>query len=112
FESYGDHIGALVIDRSDVRGSFDAEDLEFAQAVAERIGAASHIHRLTRISQEGHRAAEELARREVDARVRFEAVIETAPIGVAVFSADELRFELANAGFVDYVERRGQIRPD
>jgi GAF domain-containing protein len=90
-ESYGDRIGALVIARSDSRRSFDAEDLEFAQAVAERIGAASHIHRLTRISQEGHRAAEELARREVDARVRFEAVIETAPIGVAVFSADELR---------------------
>ncbi|HEV7486462.1 MAG TPA: ATP-binding protein [Thermoanaerobaculia bacterium] len=111
-ESYGDRIGALVIARSDTRRSFDAEDLEFAQAVAERIGAASHIHRLTRISQEGHRAAEELARREVDARVRFEAVIETAPIGVAVFSADELRFELANARFVDYVERLGKISPD
>jgi signal transduction histidine kinase/GAF domain-containing protein len=111
-ESYGDRIGALVIARSDSRRSFDAEDLEFAQAVAERIGAASHIHRLTRISQEGHRAAEELARREVDARVRFEAVIETAPIGVAVFSADELRFELANARFVDYVERLGKISPD
>ena len=54
-------------------------------------------------------SAEELARREVDARVRFEAVIETAPIGVAVFSADELRFELANARFVDYVERLGKI---
>jgi len=111
-ESYGDRIGALVIARSDTRHSFDAEDLEFAQAVAERIGAASHIHRLTRISQEGHRAAEELARREVDARVRFEAVIETAPIGVAVFSADELTIELANARFVDFVERLGKIAPD
>jgi signal transduction histidine kinase/GAF domain-containing protein len=111
-ESYGDRIGALVIARADTRRSFDAEDLEFAQAVSERIGAASHIHRLTRISQEGHKAAEELARREVDARVRFEAVIETAPIGVAVFSADELRFELANARFVDFVERLGRIDPD
>jgi signal transduction histidine kinase/GAF domain-containing protein len=111
-ESYGDRIGALVIARSDQRRSFDAEDLEFAQAVAERIGAASHIHRLTRISQEGHRAAEELARREVDARVRFEAVLETAPIGVAVFSADELRFELANARFVDFVQRLGKITID
>ncbi len=111
-ESYGDRIGALVIARSDSRRSFDAEDLEFAQAVADRIGAASHIHRLTTISQEGHRAAEELARREVDARVRFEAVIETAPIGVAVFSADELRFELANARFVDFVERLGKLAPD
>ncbi len=90
-ESYGDRIGALVIARSDSRRSFDAEDLEFAQAVAERIGAASHIHRLTRISQEGHRAAEELARREVDARVRF---------------------ELANARFVDFVERLGKIALD
>jgi signal transduction histidine kinase/GAF domain-containing protein len=111
-ESYGDRIGALVIARSDQRRSFDAEDLEFAQAVAERIGAASHIHRLTRISQEGHRAAEELARREVDARVRFEAVLETAPIGVAVFSADELRIELANARFVDFVQRLGKIAID
>src|SRR3954451_21485270 len=111
-ESYGDRIGALVIARSDSRRSFDAEDLEFAQAVAERIGAASHIHRLTRISQEGHRAAEELARREVDARVRFEAVIETAPIGVAVFSADELRFELANVRIVDLAERLGRVSPD
>jgi PAS domain S-box-containing protein len=111
-ESYGDRIGALVVARSQTRRSFDAEDLEFAQAVAERIGAAGHIHRLTRISHEGHRAAEELARREVDARLRFEAVIETAPIGVAVFSADELRFELANARFVDFVERLGRIAPD
>ena len=76
-ESYGERIGALVISQSDPRRNFDAEDLEFAQSVAERIGAASHIHRLTRIAQDGHRAAEELARREVDARVRFEAVLET-----------------------------------
>src|SRR3954451_5503866 len=111
-ESYGGRIGALVIARSDSRRSFDAEDLEFAQAVAERIGAASHIQRLTRISQEGHRAAEELARREVDARVRFEAVLETAPIGVAVVSADELRFELANVRIVDLAERLGRVSPD
>jgi len=111
-ESYGDRIGALVIARSDDRRNLDAEDLEFAQAIAERIGAAAHIHRLTRISQEGHRAAEELARREVDARVRFEAVIETAPVGIAVISADELRFELANARFVDFSEEFGPILPD
>ncbi|HVG25336.1 MAG TPA: GAF domain-containing protein, partial [Thermoanaerobaculia bacterium] len=80
-ESYGERIGAIVISQSDPRRNFDAEDLEFAQSVAERIGAASHIHSLTRMAQDGHRAAEELARREVDARVRFEAVLETAPIG-------------------------------
>src|SRR5581483_1179431 len=67
-ESYGERIGALIVSQSDPRRRFDAEDLEFTQAVAERIGTAAHIHRLTRISQEGHRAAEELARREVDAR--------------------------------------------
>ena len=111
-ESYGDRIGALVIARSDDRRNLDAEDLEFAQAIAERIGATAHIHRLTRISQEGHRAAEELARREVDARVRFEAVIENAPVGIAVISADELRFELANARFVDFAEEFGPILPD
>jgi PAS domain S-box-containing protein len=111
-ESYGDRIGALVIALSDERRNFDAEDLEFAQAVAERIGAASHIHTLTRISQEGHRAAEELARREVDARVRFEAVLETAPIGVAVVSADELRFELANVRWHDFAATFGKISPD
>jgi PAS domain S-box-containing protein len=111
-ESYGERIGALIVSQSDPRRNFDAEDLEFAQSVAERIGAASHIHRLTRISAEGHRAAEELARREVDARVRFEAVLETAPIGIAVISADELRFELANARFTDFALRFGKVPPD
>ena len=111
-ESYGERIGSLVISRSDPRRNFDAEDLEFAQSVAERIGAASHIHRLTRMSLEGHRAAEELARREVDARVRFEAVLETAPVGVAVVSADELRFDLANARFLDFAAHYGKISAD
>jgi PAS domain S-box-containing protein len=108
-ESYGERIGAIVISQSDPRRNFDAEDLEFAQSVAERIGAASHIHSLTRMAQDGHRAAEELARREVDARVRFEAVLETAPIGIAVISADELRFELANARFIDFAEEFGRV---
>jgi PAS domain S-box-containing protein len=111
-ESYGERIGALLLSQSDVRRNFDAEDLEFAQSVAERIGAASHIHRLTRMSLEGHRAAEELARREVDARVRFEAVIENAPIAIAVISADELRFELGNARWLDFVNLFGTLPPD
>jgi two-component system phosphate regulon sensor histidine kinase PhoR len=108
-DSYGERIGAIILSQSDPRRNFDAEDLEFAQSVAERIGAASHIHRLTRMAQDGHRAAEELARREVDARVRFEAVLETAPIGIGVISADELRFELANARFLDYAEQFGRV---
>jgi PAS domain S-box-containing protein len=111
-ESYGDRIGAIVISRYDPVRNFDADDLEFAQSVAERIGAASHIHRLTRIAQEGHRAAEELARQEVDARVRFEAVLETAPIGIAVFSADELRFDLANERFMEFAAQYGKITSD
>jgi PAS domain S-box-containing protein len=111
-ESYGERIGAMIIARNDDRHNFDAEDLEFAQAVAERIGAAQHIARLTRISAEGHRAAEELARREVDTRVRLEAVIETAPIGIAVVSADELRFELANVRWMEFAARFGKISPD
>ncbi|MEO6259654.1 MAG: ATP-binding protein, partial [Thermoanaerobaculia bacterium] len=111
-ESYGERIGAIVVAHSDLRRNFDAEDLEFVQSVAQRIGTASHIQRLTRLSSEGHRAAEEIARREVDARVRFEAVLESAPIGVAVISADELRFELANARFIDFVERFGRISAD
>ncbi|HEY8183327.1 MAG TPA: GAF domain-containing protein [Thermoanaerobaculia bacterium] len=111
-ESYGDRIGALIVSQSDPRRKFDAEDLEFAQAVAERIGAASHIHRLTRMSQEGHRAADELARREVDARVRFETVLETAPIGIAALSADELRFELANARFIEFATQFGKVPSD
>ena len=111
-ESYGERIGALVMSQSDPRRNFDTEDLEFAQSVAERIGAASHIHHLTRVSQEGHRAAEELARHEVDARVRFEAVLETAPVGVAVISADELRFELANARFIEFAVFQGKIASD
>ena len=111
-ESYGDRIGAIVVARAENRRNFDAEDLEFVQAVAERLGAARHIHSLTRMSQEGHRAAEDLARREVDARVRFEAVLETAPIGIAVISADELRFELANARWLEFASQFGKIAPD
>ncbi|HEX2060324.1 MAG TPA: ATP-binding protein [Thermoanaerobaculia bacterium] len=111
-ESYGERIGAVVMSQSDPRRNFDAEDLEFARSVAERIGAASHIHRLTTIAQEGHRAAEELARSEVDARVRFEGVLESAPIGIGVISADELRFELANARFVDFAAQFGRISLD
>jgi PAS domain-containing protein len=111
-ESYGERIGALIVSHSDARRKFDAEDLEFTQAVSERIGAAAHIHRLTRMSLEGHRAAEELARREVDARVRFEAVLETSPIGIAAVSADELRFEIANARFGDFAGLFGKISPD
>jgi PAS domain S-box-containing protein len=111
-ESYGERIGAVITSQSETRRNFDAEDLEFARAVAERIGAASHIHRLTRIAQDGHRAAEELARREVDARVRLEAVLESAPIGIAVISADELRFELANTRFVDFVAQFGHLAFD
>ncbi|HEX2123473.1 MAG TPA: ATP-binding protein, partial [Thermoanaerobaculia bacterium] len=49
---------------------------------------------------------------EVDARVRFEAVLESAPIGIAVISADELRFELANARFLDFAARFGKISFD
>jgi PAS domain S-box-containing protein len=111
-DSYGERIGAVIISQSDPRRNFDAEDLEFARAVADRVGAASHIHRLTRIAQDGHRAAEELARREVDARVRLEAVLESAPIGIAVISADELRFELANTRFVDFVVQFGNLAFD
>ena len=111
-ESYGERIGALIISQADPRRNFDAEDLEFAQSIADRVGAASHIHRLTRIAQDGHRAAEELARSEVDARVRFEAVLESAPIGIAVISADELRFELANARYLDFASRFGKITSD
>ena len=108
-ESYGERIGSVVISQSDPKRNFDAEDLEFAHAVVERIGAASHIHRLTTMAQDGHRAAEELARREVDARVRLEGVLENAPIGIAVISADELRFELANPRFLDFIGSAGRI---
>ncbi|HEX7832512.1 MAG TPA: ATP-binding protein [Thermoanaerobaculia bacterium] len=111
-EFYGERIGAVIISQSDPRRNFDAEDLEFARAVADRVGAASHIHRLTRIAQDGHRAAEELARGEVDARVRLEAVLESAPIGIAVISADELRFELANTRFIDFVAQFGHLAFD
>lgn len=111
-ESYGERVGALLLSLSDQRRNFDAEDLEFAQSVADRLGAAIHIHRLNRIAQEGHRAAEELARREVDARARFEAVLDSAPVGIAVISADELRFELANPEWLAFAAKVGRVDPD
>lgn len=111
-ESYGERVGALLLSLSDERRNFDAEDLEFAQAVADRLGAAIHIYRLNRIAHDGHRAAEELARREVDARARFEAVLDSAPVGIAVISADELRFELANPGLLEFAAKVGRVEPD
>jgi len=111
-EWYGERLGVLTISLSDARRNFSPEDVEYATSLAERIGAAWHTQRLTRISQEGHRAAEELARREVDARSRLEAVLESAPIGVAVFSPDELRFEMANSRWIDFAARFGRITSD
>lgn len=111
-ESYGERIGVLVISSSDEDACFDAEDLGFAQQIAERFGAAVHIHRLTRVAQDGHRAAEELARREVHARTRLESVLDFASVGIAVVSADELRFELVNPPFGDYAAYFGRISPD
>lgn len=111
-DSYGDRIGALVISASDDAAALNAEDLEFAQSVADRIGAAVHIHRLNRISSEGQRAADELARREVNARNSLEAVLDSAPFGIAVVSADELRFELTNPPWIEYANRFGRIAPE
>ena len=111
-DSYGDRIGVLVISASSAAVPFNAEDLDFAQSVAARIGAAVHIHRLNRISQEGQRAADELARREVGARNNLEAVLDSAPFGIAVVSADELRFELTNPPWLEYVANFGRISAD
>jgi len=110
--AYGEAVGVIVLSHSDPRRRFGAEELTFAQAVAERIGAAYHVFQLTRLAQEGHRAAEELARREVDARARLEAVLDSAPIGIAVISADELRFEMANPLWIEFAARYGKIQPD
>ncbi|MEO8216725.1 MAG: PAS domain-containing protein, partial [Acidobacteriota bacterium] len=110
-ESADERVGALVISSSEPH-SLDAEDLAFAQAVAERIAAAVHTRNLHQMSQEGQRVAAELARREVEARARFEAVLDSAPVGVAVISADELRFELANPLFMEHALRYGRISPE
>ncbi|HUF18013.1 MAG TPA: ATP-binding protein [Thermoanaerobaculia bacterium] len=111
-DSYGERIGALVISSLEDASVLNAEDLEFAQSVAARIGAAVHIHRLNRISNEGQRAADELARREVTARNSLEAVLDSAPFGIAVVSADELRFELTNPPWIEYATRFGRITSD
>lgn len=111
-DSYGERIGALVISASDEASALNAEDMEFARSVADRIGAAVHIHRLNRISNEGQRAADELARREVNARNSLEAVLDSAPFGIAVVSADELRFELTNPRWVEYAVRFSRITPE
>src|SRR5205085_2511798 len=38
-----------------------------------------------------------------------EAVLESAPLGIAVISADELRFELANSRFAEFAQSFGKI---
>ncbi|MGH9456517.1 MAG: ATP-binding protein [Thermoanaerobaculia bacterium] len=111
-EAYGERVGAIVIGHLDPRRGFKAEDVAFALSVGERIAASFHVHRLGRLSAEGHRAAEDLARREVNARARLEAVLESAPIGIAVVSADELRLEIANGGWMDFAARYGRVGRD
>lgn len=111
-EAYGERVGAIVISRSDASRVFELDDLEFAESVGERIATAHRIQRLTRFAMEGHRAAEEIARHEVDARLRFEAVLERAPIGIAVISTDELRFELANLRWMEFASRFGRINAE
>ncbi|HEY0788249.1 MAG TPA: GAF domain-containing protein, partial [Thermoanaerobaculia bacterium] len=108
-EAWGERIGVLIIGQVNPRRTFQAEDVSFARSVAQRLAAAYHIHKLNRLATEGHRAAEDLARREVDARARLEAVLESAPIGIAVVSADELRFEIANREWIEFAERYGRI---
>jgi PAS domain S-box-containing protein len=108
-EAYGERIGVLILSHNDPHRRLQAEDASFARSVAQRLAAAYHINTLNRLATEGHRAAEDLARREVDARARLEAVLETAPIGIAVVSADELRFELANREWIRFAERYGRI---
>ena len=111
-EAYGQRLGVVVLSHADSGRRFGPEDLAFAQAAADRIGSAWHIIHLTRLAQEGHRAAEELARREVDARARLEGMLDTSPIGIAVISADELRFEMANPLWVDFASRYGKVDRD
>lgn len=108
-DAYGERLGALVISHVDPRRTFKAEDLAFVSSVAERLAAAYHIYRLNRLSAEGLKASEDLARREVDARARLEAVLESAPIGIAVVSADELRFEIINNGWMEMARRYGRM---
>ncbi len=108
-DAYGKQIGALVVSSTDALRPFGEDDKEFLECVAEKIGIAAHIRNLNQITAEGQKAAEELARREVDARARFEAVLESAPVGIAVISADELRFEMANPLWVGFAQRLGRI---
>ncbi len=80
------------------------------EAILDQIPEAAAIYGADGVlTTEGHRAAEDLARREVDARARLEAVLETAPVGIAVVSADELRFEIANREWIEFAGRYGRI---
>lgn len=111
-ESAGEPVGVLLLSLSTRERSIGPEDLDFAHDIAERIGAAHHIQQLSRTSSEGMRAAEELARREVSARARLEAVLESTPIAIAVLSADELRFELVNTRWMQFIGRIASVSPE
>ncbi|HUO83604.1 MAG TPA: GAF domain-containing protein, partial [Thermoanaerobaculia bacterium] len=108
-ESKDEPIGVITLSLSGAGRVIDSDDLDFAHDIAERIGAANRIQELTRTTAESLRASEELARRETNARARLEAVLESAPVGIAVVSADELRFELVNARWIQLVEKVGRV---
>jgi PAS domain S-box-containing protein len=111
-DSPDERLGALILTTTSEERRFDPGDLEFATAVADRIAVALRIHRLARNLQEGQRAAEELARREVDSRTRLEGVLDSAPVGIAVISADELRFELVNPLWENFALQFGRVSPE
>ncbi len=52
-----------------------------------------------------------LLRSEIDATLRFEAVLENAPVGIAVIGAADFRFELANVRWLEIAEPLGRIPP-
>ena len=61
---------------------------------------------LGRDGSDGH-----LSRGEMDARLHFGAVLENAPVGIAVIAAENFRFELANVRWLEIAERLGWIPP-
>ncbi len=104
-------VGTLILSLSTDTRAISSDDLDFAHDISERLSAANRIRELSATSNEGLKAAEELARREVSARARLEAVLDSAPIGIAVISADELRFEVINERWVEFVSLFGPIGP-
>ena len=95
-------IGAITFAMAESRRRYEAQDLEIAQALADRAGIAIEHARL-------YREAEALRRDATMRRDRLQAMVMAAPIAICVLRGAELVFEMMNEPYRVRFNARAQL---